>query len=206
MAITYPLTFPVSPDFNGALFSMTHFVSMVRSEFTGQTQAQAHQGALWRVSVSLPPMKRPLAAPWIAALMSLNGRLGTFFLNDPLGRTPRGTVLGTPLVNGASQTGLTLITDGWTPSAIGVLLVGDYIQLGTGALTRLYKVMKQVDADGSGDATIDIQPRLRESPAENDPLVTTNSKGTFRLARNVVPWNEAVSGFYGIQFDAIEAY
>jgi len=206
MAITYPLTLPTTPDFNGSAFSMTHFVAMVRSEFTGQTQAQAHQGALWRASLSLPPMKRPAAEPYIAALMSLNGRLGTFFLGDPLGRTARGSLLGTPLVNGASQTGLELITDGWTVSSNGVLLPGDYIQLGSGALTRLYKVMKQVDADGSGNATIDIQPRLRESPADGEALIFSNTKGTFRLASNTNAWDEVLAEFYGIRFDAIEAY
>ena len=205
MAITFPLSLPTTPGFNSAIFSARSVVSLSQSIFTLKQQAQEHQGDLWEVSVSLPSMQRAAAEEWLAFFLSLNGVFGTFLIGDPLGKTPRGSVPGSPLVNGASQTGKSLITDGWTPSQNGVLLAGDYFQLGTGTTTRLYKVLTDVGSDGGGNATFDIWPRLRESPDDLDPLVTTNSKGTFRLTDNVRPWSENLPNYYAFSFVAMEA-
>lgn len=175
------------------------------SPFTLAQQAQAHQGQLWAAQVELAPMQRADADEWIAALLSLNGRYGTFLLGDPSATTPRGSVAGTPLVKGAAQSGQELLTDGWTQSAQNVLRKGDWIQLGSGTTQRIYRCLKNVNADGSGNATLDIWPRLRESPADNAPLVTTNTAGAFRLAENVMEWGVDVSLLYGFEFTAAEA-
>ena len=77
---------------------------------------------------------------------------------------------GTPLVNGASQTGASLVTDGWTAST-AVLKEGDVITLAgvnavnpqsgesTGVL-RQFVVTANVTSDGSGNATIAISPSI----------------------------------------------
>ena len=77
---------------------------------------------------------------------------------------------GTPLVNGASQTGASLVTDGWTAST-AVLKEGDVITLAgvnavnpqsresTGVL-RQFVVTATVTSDGSGNATIAISPSI----------------------------------------------
>ena len=141
----------------------------------------------------------------MAALTSLNGKQGTFLLGDPLGATPRGSASGSPVVDGANQSGLTLDTRGWTANATGVLLPGDYIQIGTGSGARLYKAMTQVDADGSGHATIDIWPNLRDSPTDGQSLILNDTVGQFRLTSNRTPWTIRPPGFYDIRFKAKEA-
>ena len=60
-----------------------------------------------------------------------------------------------------------LITDGWTPSQTGILLTGDYIQLGTGLASRLHKVLADVNSDGGGNATFDIWPSTSAAYSEN---------------------------------------
>ena len=95
---------------------------------------------------------------------------GHVSLTDTSRPNPRGSVAGAPVVNGASQTGLTLAVRGFTAHAPLVLRSGDWIQVqaldGGGNLrTRLYKNLLDVNADESGDATLNIFPRLRESPA-----------------------------------------
>ena len=144
------------------------------------------------------------AEQWITFLLKLNGMEGTFLFGDPNAKTPQGPATGTPLVNGASQTGNSLITDGWTVSVTGILKAGDYIQLGSGSTTRLYKVLNDADSDAGGNATFDIWPRLRVSPADNDLIITSAAKGLFALAGNIMEWDIEGAMKYGISFTAIE--
>ncbi len=206
MAISYPLALPDVNHFRRVTMKAESRVGASESPFTAQTQIQAFQGMRWHSSIDLTPMKRVKAAAWVAFLVSLNGKEGTFLLFDPAAPTPQGTVPGTGAVDGASQTGRTLATNGWTPSQTGILLAGDYIQVGTGATTRMYKVLQDVNSDGAGEATLDIWPRLRESPTDTETLITTRAKGTFRLADNMTEWDVNVAQFYGLGFEAVEAY
>lgn len=89
-----------------------------------------------------------------------------------------GAYAGTPLVNGATQTGSTLVTDGWSNSITGLLKVGDTFTIAgvyevnprtyqtTGRLQR-FVVVSDVNSNGSGQASITI------SPAINDGSLTT---------------------------------
>jgi len=152
-------------------------------------------------------MRRVDAENWVAFLLSLKGQVGTFLLGDPNCFAAQGsarTTPGTPLVNGASQTGDTLIIDGLPTSVTGYLLPGDYIQLGSGSTAQLYKVLTQVDTSGGG-ATLDLWPNLRSSPGDNTAVVVANTKGRFRLKDNITQWSINEISSYGITFDCVEA-
>lgn len=201
MTISYPINLPSSPAPAAIRIFPRSVVAVSVSPFTAQQQAFQHQGQVWQAEITLPNMTRAQAEPWIAAFLQLNGRYGTFRLGDSAGRAPRGIATGTPLVKGASQTGQTLITDGWTPSQTGILKAGDYIQIGD----RLYKVLSDTNSDGSGNATFDIWPRLRESPADNAAIITNNCTGLFRLTSNEMPWDIGLGLRYSVSFSAVEA-
>jgi hypothetical protein len=82
-----------------------------------------------------------------------------------------GTLGGTPAVNGANQTGTSLITNGWTASVAGLLNIGDNItiagvfavnpqtRLSTGALQD-FDVQAVAASDGSGNSTVTISPAI----------------------------------------------
>jgi len=201
MTITYPIDLPDSPSPAKVRIYPRSVVSASVSPFTGSQQMYLHQGQVWQADITLPNMRRADAEPWVAAFLQLNGRYGTFRLGDESGRTPRGIATGTPLVKGASQTGQVLLTDGWTISQTGILKQGDYIQIGE----RLYKVMVDANSDGSGNATLDIWPRLRESPADNAAIITSNCTGLFRLTSNEMPWDVSPGIIFSMSFSAVEA-
>lgn len=180
-------------------------VSVSSSPFTGQQQVYKHQGQWWEAEVTLPPMKRDDAETVAAFLIKLNGQYNTFNLGDPANTSPRGVGTGTPLVNGGSQTGSSLVTDGWTTSTTGILKAGDWIQLGSGASSRLHKVLDDVNSDGSGNATISIWPDLRSSPLDNATITVSSPKGTWRLASNEVNYSIDEASIYGITFACVEA-
>lgn len=204
MAITYPLSFP-SVGIRSMNIRARNVVGISASPFTGQQQVYKHQGQWWEAEVTLPPMKRADAEQVVAFLLSLNGVYGTFLLGDPANTAPRGVGTGTPLVYGADQTGSELITDGWTTSTTGILKAGDWIQLGTGSATRLYKVLADANSDGSGIATLDIYPNLRQSPADNAQVTKSSPKGQWRLSSNDTNWSIDEASVYGITFACVEA-
>ena len=110
-----------------------------------------------------------------------------------------GTYAGTPLVNGASQTGSSLITDGWSSGA-STLNKGDVFTIGSGAtavkavnvqsyqdsgLAQKFVVTSTV-SDSSGAMTISISPSIVTSgayqtvvaaPADNATINVLGSTG-----------------------------
>lgn len=184
MAITYPLALPTTPGIKDIEWNPRAAVASEASPYTYQAQVQAHQGQILAANVTLPPMKRAEAEKWVAWLMALNMTEGTFLLGDPDAPAPKGVATGTPLVNGAGQTGSTLSIKGLTPNITGIYKAGDKLQLGSGLTARLYTILVDADTDGSGNTTVTLWPRLRSSPADNAPIVTTAPKGLFRLTAN----------------------
>ena len=95
--------------------------------------------------------------------------------------------------------------DGCSPDVTTFFKAGDYIQLGSGVTTSLYKVLTDVVTNSSGQATLDIWPNLRSSPSDNAAVVVAHTKGRFRLKDNITQWNINEMSSYGITFDCVEA-
>jgi len=66
-------------------------------------------------------------------------------------------------------------------------------------------VLEDVDSNGSGEATLNLWPDLRSSPADGAAVVVSNAKGVFRLSNNEAVWTINNAGFYSISFAAVEA-
>ena len=203
MAITYPLTLTNTPS--SVRLSPVNCVAINESPFSGVQQIYQHPAQFWLAEVSYPPLSRAEAEPLVAQLTSLYGLKGTFLMNDPAGATARGVGTGTPLVKGGSQTGGSIITDGWTVSQTGILKAGDWLQLGSGSTARLYKVLADANSDGSGDATFDIWPNLRSSPADDAAITVASASGVFRLLSNDLSYQINSAVHYGITFACREA-
>lgn len=177
MAINFPLTNFVNSSFN-IEFNTLEF----KSTFTNTSQRVGLSTGIWSAQYSLPVMDRDDIAVWRAFFASLQGRKNTFFAYDPDYTTPRGSATGTPLVDGASQTGTSLITDGWTPSTTGILKAGDYFSVGG----ELKMVTQDADSDGAGACTLNFQPAIRNSPSDNASITTTNPKCEMYLNADII--------------------
>ena len=193
MAISFPISLP-SGGVKQITMAMVNKTSMSTSPFTGQQQVYSHPNEYWKAEIMLAQMEREDSEPWIAALASMRGMYGTMLLGDPAGATPQGTVSGSPVVDGASQTGFELDIKSMT----GTFKAGDYIQLSN----YLYKIVK----DHSGaTGTLEIWPRLRASPADGAAITYTNAKGLFRLTTTESPFTYVSPELASIQFSVIEA-
>lgn len=201
MAISFPLDFPTATGIREIEWIGENTVASTESPWSKKIKVYDNGGKRWRVNITLPAMSITNARIWRAWFLSLNGMEGTFWLTPSLDATARGVATGTPLVNGGSQTGQSLITDGWTINQTGILKAGDWFQLGN----YLYQVLQDTNSDGTGNATFDIWPNLRSAPADNAALTVSSPKGLFRLSEiPAIPYtvNQLAEG---IQFQAIEA-
>ena len=205
MPISYPRALPTHTGIRQITLRAVNVTAVSESVFTLRQQVFKHSGERWEAEVTLPQMARSDAEQWVAWLLSMRGREGTFLLGDPLGGTPRGSAGGTPRVNGANQTGDSISIDGCTASQTGWLKAGDYIQLGSGAGSSLHKVLQDVSSNGAGQATIDVWPSIRTAPADNSAVVVNNAKGVFRLATSSTEWSINEIAHWGVVFPAVEA-
>ena len=134
-------------------------------------------------------------------LAKLDGQRHRFTLHDHA-YTGQGILTGTPLVAGASQTGNTIVTDGWTASQTGIVKAGDMISFGD----ELKMVTADADSDGAtpSAATISIVPEIHTSPADNAAITVANPTGVFMLASPVVGWDNRAGVFSNFTIQAIE--
>lgn len=208
MAESYPLNFPTAIGIASVRMTAKSVVGVAASPFTFSQQVFRHPGERFEADIVLPAMNRAEAEEFNAFRLRLRGQFGTFLFGDPAAATPRGSAAstpGTPVVNGADQTGDSLAIDGLPTSATGYLKAGDYIQLGTGASSQLYKVLEDADTNASGEATLNIFPALRSSPGDGATVTVSNAKGVFRLASNEMAWDVNEALIYGITLGAVEA-
>ena len=200
---SYPLTLPTVTGVTTQNWGMERVISVTESPFTNQEQVFEHEGAQWKATFTLPPMKKESASVWLAFLMSLRGRRGTFKIGDQDRKTIQGVATGTILVNGASQTGNAINLDGFANSTNNVFKAGDYIQINS----YLYMISADVNSNSSGEATVYVEPSLRsgiEVINDNTTVIYTNTTTVMRLDSNELNWDTNNVSVYGISFACSE--
>jgi hypothetical protein len=115
-----------------------------------------------------------------------------------------GAYAGAPTVNGAAQTGSSLITNGWGPSIAGLLNVGDVFTIAgvyavnsqnrqtTGQLQN-FVVTSTAGSDGTGNATLQIYPPITttgayqtvDSSPANGAAITVKGVAKTNYAQNL---------------------
>jgi hypothetical protein len=175
-------------------------VAVVASPFTGSQQVQDWGGEFWQYEIEFAVHRGRNGKLMSAFLASLGGPRGTFLFRDP---TIEQTGLASPTVNGAGQTGNTLVTAGW-PNNATVLQAGDFIQIGSGAMARLHQLTADAVSGPTGVATLSIVPRLRYAPA-NGSAVTVNSPAVLLRASAPVPVTITRPDRFSFTMSAVEA-
>lgn len=171
-------------------------VSIAESRFTWQPQRQVFDAQRFEIDLEYPPITDVAArSEFEVFLMLMGGAENTTLVPDYIRTSPEGVGTGTPLVNGASQTGSSIITDGWTAGQTDILKAGDPLQIGN----YTYYVTANANSDGSGNATFNIYPNLRSSPANNDAITVNNVATLCRIVPNDMGWssdhNKYTTGF-----------
>lgn len=197
------LTIPTTVNFKTARFGLQTNTQAFVSPLSGTVQTLELTGARWGGDFILPSMTRAQAAEYVAFLTNLGGMSGRFFGYDPISRTPRGNMSGsTLLVNGASQVGKSIVCDG-AAATTTVLKAGDYIEFNN----ELKMVTADATSDGSGNVTISFAPAIRNSPADNAGITSTNPVCTMMLVDDQQAFYDIDEiSLFGVRFSGIEAF
>lgn len=186
------VTLPTSPSPRSITPRLVTKRADLRSLSGHNTQRAARSGAHWAFDVEMPPMTHAQALEWVNILDETD----TCILQLPEPGITIGTP-GTPLVNGASQTGTSLITDAWGASY--AIPKGKFVGVPVSGLQYLYQTTTAVTASGGGAATLVLRPMLRTSPADNAALIVNPAtvEGFVTLADGAmnISVNRLVEGF-----------
>ena len=201
MAITYPLTFPTDPvpaDFD-LVFEPN--VGMSRSIYSDNVQTYEHDRLVWGAAVTMPTMwDATKGREFHGFFTALRGQAGTFTMILPDHASPRGTQNAN--FNVKTTTAIrseTLECDGLTVGA--TLLTGDMISVDN----RLYMIMEDATADGSGAATLTLSHGLRAEATATDAVTCINPVGTWRLSSNGVVRQTNNVNHVNFNFSMVEA-
>ena len=202
---TYPLTMPTTPNFVRSEWGIAKAVAQSQSPFTYSTQVHEFTGAKWYSSVTLPPMSRTQANEWLAFFMQLHGQFGTFLMGDPDASAVQGTISNTIAVNGAHAVGAYDITvDNADTSESQLFKKGDYVQFNSGATSKLHMIIADVASDGSGNATLTIEPPLSSALADDATVTYASPKCVMRMTNNELTWSANHISLYGVSFSCEE--
>ena len=190
-------TFPTSPAFNSLnVKSVQH--TYVSRALSGRRQVRQLGGQFWKMTATFPPMTRAQFAPFYAFVVKQRGRYESFTIVPAVVSTGQGSPAGTPLVNGASQTGRSLVTDGWNAS-IAIFKAGDFLKIAGN--DKVYMCTADVSSDGSGNATIAIEPALVASPADDAAITHSSVSFTVALTSGIQEFSTDTSGLYSYELD-----
>jgi hypothetical protein len=204
---TFPISMPTSPtNFVTSQWSIIRTTGFTESPFTYAQQVSEFQGAKWTTTVTLPPMSKSDAGAWTAFFTQLHGRRGTFLIGDPDRKTIQGTASGVMSVNGVHAVGsYSIVVDGLNASQSKAFKKGDYVQFGSGATSKLHMIVDDISTDGSGNATLQIEPSLKTALANNDVVTYANTKMVARMDSSDLGWQSNVNSLYQFSFSCSEA-
>ena len=193
--------YPTSPAFNSAsLRSISP--ALVSRAANMRRQVRKFGGHAWAFRAIYPPMTRATFAPVMAFIAAQDGEFESFTMVLPQFSTPQGDISGsTPLVNGASQTGGSLITDGWQASTL-VLKAGDIFAVAGN--TKVYMVTADATSDGSGNLTLTFHPDLVDSPADGAALTVSAVPFTMALINEAQEFAISTALHYSYEIEVEE--
>ena len=180
-------------------FELVSNTRTYQSPLTNAVQTASRKGSLWKASLQFNNLSGDDRKVMQAFLVKLNGQQHRFTLQDH-SHTLRGAGGGTLRVNGASQSGTTLVCDGATASVNNYLRAGDYISFNN----ELHMVVVDANSDASGNVSLSIAPPIRKTPAD-DTIVdyTVPVVGVFMLA-GPASWNTTIDIHSSFNIEAVE--
>lgn len=233
MTIIFPIDIFDDISIETSRFNLAPNQADFTSIFTNTAQSQSHDAGRadrWEAVMVTHRLSPSDVKKLAARIVSLKGRINTVLIGNPDCKEPQTFVAGAgPLagdntqlagdqnvlagigdfpglgqVNGASQTGTTLQTNGWNANAT-ILRAGDYIEVAmpTGVNQQLFMVLENVTTDGSGNATLTIEPAIRTSPQDNAFIKTTDTQFIGKLSTLFEGWdtNAQKTGVFSIPFE-----
>lgn len=161
---------PEDPAPNGVELEQLDYGMLMRSPTGGSTLRVDRAGSRFKATVSYPPMQPHTARKFTARLQ--RAKREGLRIELPLLGLSQG-IPGSPVVDGSGQSGITLAVTGLTPGYS--IKEGYFLTIIDGDENRyLHQTVGSVVADGSGNATISIEPPLRAPMPDGAEILMAN--------------------------------
>lgn len=194
--------FPTSPKFRALEFKNVRPVIMNHS-LSGRRVARQIGSQYFTFTVQMPPLQYDNAMDVFAFLQKQKGGFETFTIQYPTdNRGADKTETDIQVVSAHSASDGTIDLDGFSTSTSGVLKAGDLISFA--GHSKVYMVQADVDSDGTGAATVLIEPNLATTLADNEAVTVNKPSFTVYLTSEEILFTTDPSGFYSIQFEVRE--
>lgn len=149
---------PSTPAPNGVTLSLLDFGLTLRPATGGAIQRIGRAGSRFRAELTFPPMKATTARQFISRLVKAK-RVGGLRVEFPLTDISQGSP-GSPVVNGAGQSGTTINLRSMTPGY--VFLEGYWLSIvDASGQAYLHSVQAEATVNGTGFVSVVIEPPLR---------------------------------------------
>lgn len=164
--------------------------AMLESALTGSIQTISRPGTRLEMALTWRGIYGDERQDLLAFFAKLNGKEHRVRL-PIFNRQTRGAYGGSPVVDGAGQSGNALNIRGGSNNITDWAKAGDIFRWGG----SLHIMTTDADTDGTGDATLNFVPEIRNSPADGATIFigTDNPTGIFIL-NSPVPFGSDVNG------------
>jgi len=189
------ITFPSSPKPRGMQWKLHQPTQINVSEWTGRRQVQSSNRGWWECRFTLPPIVgRDNFNPWRSFLAQARGGANDFQV--PIDNVEQAANTGnTARVNGGFQTGRSLTTNGW-PASQTILQAGQFVTIND----QLLQLTADVATSAGGTATIEFEPPIRVSPADNAVIEYRNPYALMYLVE-IPSYDASVGDVYGLSME-----
>lgn len=194
--------YPVTPKFATVKLRSVQQSFRDRSQ-SGRGYARKTTGHQWFFTATYQDLSREQMAEVFAFAMSQEGVYGSFTVIPPDLATPRGTALGSPVVDLAGQTGSTLNIKGATADQAAFFKKMDIFSLAGDA--KVYMMTENASTDGSGNTTLTFKPPLEISPPDNAVVTVTDVAFTMSYASPMREYGVKPPVLYDFDVDFAEA-
>ena len=169
---------------------------------SGRRVVRAYGSQYWTLFVTLPPLTKDDGLEVFSFLQKQQNSFDTFSYQYPEANRGADATNSGKTVNGAHSVGDSSIDlTGFELSTTGVLKAGDLIEFG--GHNKVYMVTADTDSDGSGNATVTIQPSLVETLADTEAADLNKPSFKVYLVGDVT-YSIDTAGFYYINFELRE--
>lgn len=191
------IAFPTQPGIAEIRWTPPAKTQVNISEWTDRRRVTKFSRARWKASIAMPAVVGEADfLEWRAFLLACEGRANSFRIVAVENAQNAQVAVR---VNGAGQTGLSLITDGWDGAGTA-LKKGQLITVDD----QLIGISADVAIGGGGSATLPLSRRLRASPADNTLIEVQLPTALMAMDDDDLPYVVSPAQLYGLSFACTE--
>ncbi len=178
------------------------------SSLIASAQTLDRGGMKWKAVYTYTNMRTADRAELMSLMTELEGQAHR--LRVPVYDNPKqGAYGGTPLVDGASQTGYSINLKGCSNSVTDWIKRGDYFSIDVNGEHELKMATADATSGGTGLITVSFKPKLRASPLNNAAVfvedgVLSKPRGIFVLESPEPDWSSVPGKRSTFVFSMIE--